>query len=189
MKRNGGQFGDEVYNCANGATPEWDSFICCILAHGSPGKVMGADGKEVKIADITGRIVGIENLKTKPKIFFFQACQGSEAPSPLEKTDDALAGKTVTDVAVPTTLPRHSDFFYGCATSYDTVSIRNTVHGSVYIRALCGVIAKKYESEDLATMVTRVHQIVAEKPSKVDGKDYKQQPQIVTTLRKLVFFK
>ncbi len=171
-----------------------DSFICCILAHGNQGMVCGSNGKKVEIKEISKTLNEVTQLRGNPKIFFFQACQGSDTPKALAETDAAPSTSSTAeiDVAIPK-LPRDSDFFYGCASSYETASMRDPNEGSLYIQALCRVFNRKYKQEDLLTMVTRAHYIVAEderqlKKGEGEYVSYQQQPQLVSTLRKLVHF-
>ena len=177
-----------------------DSFICCILAHGKEGAIQGLDGSTVKIADIARALVNSKNLcqkylHQKPKIFFIQACQGSDLPPSSTITDcledvpplDSSLQVETTDTATPS-LPRDSDFFYGFATSFETRATRNNLLGSSYIQELCNVLQSYYKDEDLVTMVTRVHYQEAEKVHNLDQGPYRQQPQLVSTLRGQVKF-
>ncbi len=164
-----------------------DSFICCILAHGNQGVVCGSD----KIKEISKSLNEVTQLRGNPKIFFFQACQGTDTQETLAEVDDGSSTSSAKqssatrpieiDVAIPK-LPRDSDFFYGYASS---------AKGSLYIQALCRVLKRKYREEDLLTMVTGAHYLVAkdEQSLKKGGKDVSyQQPQFMSTLRKLVHF-
>ena len=49
-------------------------FCCCVLSHGQEGVVYGTDGT-IDIREMTSFFHGT-NLSGKPKLFFFQACQG-----------------------------------------------------------------------------------------------------------------
>ena len=191
---NSDEFKDTILDHAKKADV-CDSFVCCILAHGSKGAVMGADGGTVEVGEIAKALVGVKHLGGKPKIFFIQACQGDERPAGVCVADSASAsmsrGESVADSTIPT-LPRDSDFFFGFSSSSETISVRNTVQGSRYIQTLCYILQKQYETEDLVTMVTRVHDEVANITSGLkneEGEAYQQQPQLVSTLRKLVRFK
>ena len=53
---------------------EYSALAVCILSHGQEGVVYGIDGT-IDIKEITGFFRG-KNLAGKPKMFFFQACQG-----------------------------------------------------------------------------------------------------------------
>ena len=49
-------------------------FCCCVLSHGQEGVLYGTDGT-IDIREMTSYFHG-RNLSGKPKLFFFQACQG-----------------------------------------------------------------------------------------------------------------
>lgn len=55
---------------------KYDAFMFAILSHGEEGLVYGTDGT-ISIREITSRFKYSETLAGKPKIFFFQACQGT----------------------------------------------------------------------------------------------------------------
>ena len=59
-----------AYNC----------FVCFILTHGKLGKVYGSDGATVDIMRLTSCFKGdtCPSLVGKPKLFFVQACQGTD---------------------------------------------------------------------------------------------------------------
>ncbi|XP_064397930.1 caspase-7-like isoform X3 [Halichondria panicea] len=175
-----------------------DSFICCILAHGEEGAIVGLDGSTIKIAEISRALVEPPNpcqkyLHQKPKIFFIQACQGRDTPSELDCTKDVPTDPSLPvenlDTGIPS-LPRDSDFFYGFASSFETAATRNPDHGASYIQTLCNVLETHYKDEDLVTMVTRVHFKEAENPHNIGNTKplYRQQPQLVSTLRGQVKF-
>ena len=48
---------------------EHDSFVCCILSHGTEGQVYGSDSQLVKIRDLSRKLAGCKSLTGKPKIF------------------------------------------------------------------------------------------------------------------------
>ena len=57
-----------------------DCFVLFFLSHGkAEGMVFGADGEPISIRDIWNSFNGkkCKELIEKPKMFFFQACQGS----------------------------------------------------------------------------------------------------------------
>ena len=75
----------------------YDAFIFTILTHGEEGLVYGIDGT-ISIRDITSRFKSTTSLVGKPKIFFFQACQGM-------KTDTGGWGEFTGGLNLP--LPVH----------------------------------------------------------------------------------
>ena len=62
-------------NMASADHSNYDAFIFAILTHGEEGLVYGTDGT-ISIRDITSKFKSNASLAGKPKIFFFQACQG-----------------------------------------------------------------------------------------------------------------
>jgi len=58
-----------------------DAFVLVLLTHGSRGSIFGIDGEKVTIDYITTLFDGnhCPQLQNKPKLFFIQACQGSES--------------------------------------------------------------------------------------------------------------
>ncbi|CAM4622204.1 unnamed protein product [Leuciscus chuanchicus] len=58
---------------------QMDAFVCCILSHGEKGSVLGIDGKQVPICELTQPFAECRTLASKPKLFFIQACQGNKA--------------------------------------------------------------------------------------------------------------
>ena len=56
---------------------KYDAFIFAILSHGREGVVYGTDGI-ISIREITSYFTQCRSLAGKPKIFFFQACQGRQ---------------------------------------------------------------------------------------------------------------
>lgn len=58
----------------------YDAFIFCILTHGEEGVIYGTDGT-ISIRDLTAEFKYSISLAGKPKIFFFQACQGKKINS------------------------------------------------------------------------------------------------------------
>ena len=164
-----------------------DSYICCILSHGKEGEISGSDNQYVKIRDLAKELTKLPKLRGKPKIFFIQACQGKEKPEALP--DDLEHKEEVLEEdGEGFTLPRDSDFFYGYSSTPETVSLRMPEKGTWYVQELCQILGQCHGEEDLVTMVTRVHHEVATKDDYQYGK-YRQQPQLVSTLRGPVYFK
>ena len=168
-----------------------DSCVCCLLSHGEEGKIWGKDNKLVEVRDLSERLANCKSLVGKPKIFFIQACQGTEKPDQV-KRDGGHEEDPDVNVAF---LPRDSDVFIGYATTPERIAMRNKYAGSWYIQELCDVLREN--KHDLVTMVTLVHDAVATKlqycyewTDKTDGKTYKyrQQPQMISTLRHRVKF-
>lgn len=84
------QFKVEIYNnitkreirnitakMASSDHSSYDAFIFTVLSHGEEGLVYGTDGT-ISIRDITSKFNSNSSLAGKPKIFLFQACQGTK---------------------------------------------------------------------------------------------------------------
>ena len=170
-----GEIVNAVEEYAKEAARNHDSFVCCISSHGEDGKVQGTDNRLVSLESLANCLTTdeVKKLRDKPKMFFIQACRGDELPNP-QRYDAPHAGKY---------LPGDSDFFFGLATTPNTKADRN-----LYIPELCTVLKTHYKHLDLLTMVTMVHGNVVKKHHDRHN-DYKQQPQLVSTLRKQVCFK
>jgi len=74
---------NELFARASTDHSNFDCFVCFVLSHGVNGAIYGANGKLVQIKQITSyfRPSSCHSLCGKPKLFFIQACQGTERPS------------------------------------------------------------------------------------------------------------
>ncbi|XP_063788665.1 caspase-8-like [Pseudophryne corroboree] len=169
---------------------ERDSFVCFVLSHGGQGVVFGTDGKEVPIKNITNCVNGqnCESLRGKPKVFFLQACQGDQVDEGVPYHSDSI-GSTYADDGTRGHIPTNADFLTGFATVEDYISLRHPRNGSVYVQKLCIALTDHhYFQEDLASILTTVHQRIAEEDydyTQEDGrKRVKQMPSYKSELRK-----
>ena len=84
-------------------------------------------------------------------------------------------------------IPDVSDFYFGYATPLGHVSWRDLDHGSWFISELCKGLCKYSRCSSLLDIMTMVNNEVSTNVQyKVDG--HKQAPEIVSRLRKKVFF-
>nr|XP_002122848.1 uncharacterized protein LOC100183123 [Ciona intestinalis] len=159
-----------------------DCFVCVVMSHGLSGCVYGVDGLSLSTSKISKsfRPGMCSSLTGKPKIFFFQACQGDRtmdghsAPVDDVESDGAAShGRQV--------LPSESDFLIGHSTVPGYLSYRSRTDGSWFISTLVDSLEKYHEKEDLLSIMINVNQEMASKP-------YKQMPMPIATLRKKVFF-
>uniref|UniRef100_A0A8C9XG64 Caspase-8 n=1 Tax=Sander lucioperca TaxID=283035 RepID=A0A8C9XG64_SANLU len=176
-----------------------DALVVCVLSHGEKGCVYGIDEKPVSLRELSlpftsGRA---PTLAGKPKLFFIQACQGSNyqrgslpcPPKPRQEEGDrqsrleADAGRVDGE-----TVPWDADFLLGMATVPECKSFRNTAKGSIYIQELCRQLMRSAESsemDDMLTVLTRVNREV----SKGEYLNYKQMPEPKYTLTKKLVLK
>ena len=168
-----------------------DSFVCCILSHGSNGKIYGSDDYTIKLEDIKNTVIQCPSLVGKPKMFFIQSDRGGYLPN---------AHIVDHENADPILIPQDSDVFFGYSTSENTKSCRFTDIGSFYIIKLCDALNKYHKELDLLSMVQIAQRQVAHtdeyiyernvksEDGKIITKSYKQSPQMVSTLVSPVYF-
>ncbi|XP_056123014.1 caspase-8-like [Rhinichthys klamathensis goyatoka] len=160
-----------------------DAFVCCILSHGEKGSVLGIDGKEVPIRELTQPFAECRTLVSKPKLFFIQACQGNEAQQGVWMPDGQESTTEDETFEEDAYVPLKADFLIGMATVEQYQSFRNTKDGSIYIQELC----KQLEigcprKEDMHSILTRVNREVSLK----NIQRSKQMPEVRYTLTKIL---
>ena len=178
---------------AGSVLPKHDSFICCILSHGNPGGIEGVDGKTVTVTELA-KIINAKEcsaLHGKPKIFFFQACRGSEMPEPIVGDSSNIQwppneGEEMVADGLTKALPPEADFIFGFSTAEGNASTRGVYSGSQYIKALCKVISEYASSLSLDELLLLVNHDVSGNPGMVSG--YQQMPEIRSTLRGKFYF-
>ncbi|XP_078120749.1 caspase-8 [Sander vitreus] len=176
-----------------------DALVVCVLSHGEKGCVYGTDEKPVSLRELSQPFTSgrAPTLAGKPKLFFIQACQGSNyqrgslpcPPKPRQEEGDRQshleedAGRVDGE-----TVPWDADFLLGMATVQECKSFRNTAKGSIYIQELCRQLmwsAERSEMDDMLTVLTRVNREV----SKGEYLNYKQMPEPKYTLTKKLVLK
>ncbi|XP_058854456.1 caspase-3-like isoform X3 [Acipenser ruthenus] len=88
------------------------SFVCALLSHGDEGVLYGTDGC-IEIKRLTSLFKGdrCKTLVGKPKLFFIQACRGTEL-------DGGIEADSIESDSSPQKIPVEADFLY----AYSTVS-------------------------------------------------------------------
>uniref|UniRef100_A0A3Q3WDD4 Caspase-3 n=1 Tax=Mola mola TaxID=94237 RepID=A0A3Q3WDD4_MOLML len=160
------------------------SFVCVLLSHGDEGVFFGTDGS-IELKTLTSLFRGdrCKSLVGKPKLFFIQACRGTELDAGIETdgVDDGI-----------TKIPVEADFLYAFSTAPGYYSWRNTMTGSWFIQSLCDMLSKYSKELELQHIMTRVNHKVAvefESVSNSPGFDaMKQIPCIVSMLTKEMYF-
>uniref|UniRef100_A0A3B3D026 Caspase-3 n=1 Tax=Oryzias melastigma TaxID=30732 RepID=A0A3B3D026_ORYME len=159
------------------------SFVCILLSHGDEGVFYGTDGSvELKFLTSLFRGDHCRSLVGKPKLFFIQACRGTDL-------DDGIEADSKDDT---TKIPVEADFLYAFSTAPGYYSWRNTMTGSWFINALCDMLSKYGKELELLHIMTRVNHMVAvefESISTSPGFHAKKQiPCIVSMLTKEMYF-
>ncbi|XP_066515907.1 caspase-3a [Hoplias malabaricus] len=161
------------------------SFVCVLLSHGDEGVFFGTDGA-VELKALTSLFRGnrCTSLVGKPKLFFIQACRGTDLDAGIEM-DSNYDGS-------PVKIPVEADFLYAYSTAPGYYSWRNTMTGSWFIQSLCEMFSKYGKELELMQILTRVNHKVAldfESTSNAPGFDAKKQiPCVVHMLTKEMYF-
>jgi hypothetical protein len=182
----------------------YDSFVCCILSHGTEGHVYGIDGEKVSLRALTEKVDAryCPTLGGKPKLFFLQACRGELEEIAVNVSKDSgesmpplspqplMHSQTGTDAITTDSdneIPAAVDFFFGHATPLGYVAWRNEDHGSWFVAELCRSLCEMYRYAPLDIIMNEVRKRVA------TGEGYKYigrrvSPESTTRLIKSVFF-
>lgn len=180
-----GQIKDLMLSVSNEDHSNSASFACVLLSHGEDGGLYGTDGFE-KFENLTRYFKGdnCKSLVGKPKLFFIQACRGSELDGGVEA--DSVAEERSERI------PVEADFLYAYSTAPGYYSWRNTSNGSWFIQALCEMLQQHSKGLELMQIMTRVNRKVAtnfESASNLPGFSGKKQiPCIVSMLTKEFYF-
>ncbi|KAM5156282.1 caspase-10 [Callospermophilus lateralis] len=163
-----------------------DCFVFCILTHGEFGAVYSSDGVLIPIRSIMHHFTAQQcpRLAHKPKLFFIQACQGSEVQTSVLTEADAQNSK---HLSLMDSVPTEADFLLGLATVPGYMSFRHIRDGSWYIQSLCSHLKKLVpRQEDILSILTAVNDDVSQQVNS-DG-TLRQMPQPAFTLRKKLVF-
>ncbi|XP_076459077.1 uncharacterized protein LOC143292555 [Babylonia areolata] len=167
---------------------QFDCFICCFLTHGAHGALYGTNGIQVPIRDLTSpfRSQACPSLAGKPKLFFMQACLGTnrQPGQPDIQRDCAVEPDAPQEL-----IPNEADFLLGYATMPGFVSWRSRSEGSWYISKLTELLSKYAYSHDILDILTLVNYEVGQKDADISGVIYKQSPAPMYSLRKKLIFK
>ncbi|CAH1271382.1 CASP10 [Branchiostoma lanceolatum] len=164
---------------ANRDHSDEDFFACCIMSHGTQGKVFAADGFSAELLDILSLFNGnrCPSLMGKPKLFFIQACQGDKD----QTVEIAGAHSDANDSPSPILayLSTEADFFLALATVPGYVAYRRE-GGADFVNVLANVLKEDGKSQDLMSMMATVSRELNER--------YMYSPFCCTTLRHKMFF-
>ena len=178
-----------VEDAGKAATPNHDSFICCIMSHGDNEGIEGVDRKEVTMEELA-LLVGPKkcpNLVGKPKIFILEASRGQKIPQAID-FDGTAEHKKIMGI------PPDADYFFAYSTTPTTMNMRRPSQGTFYTQILCEKLQKKASKMSLHDIVVCVHDKLATDNCYAymhprTGEVYRQMGQVVSTLRKKVYLK
>lgn len=196
---------EAMKNAATKVTSSHDSFLCFITSHGTNCGLLGVDNMTVtvnELADLVGHR-NCPNLTNKPIIFFIQACRGDDTPNHVV-WDSIGSGSGAHQLSSQdkmqfdhqvSGIPPTADYLFAYCTTPDTRAMRTPATGSFYVKILHEMLIKYASKLGLYEILLKVHNELATNKCYVykhgDAKDkvYRQMGQIVSTLRKKVYFK
>ncbi|MEE6486829.1 hypothetical protein FKM82_014714 [Ascaphus truei] len=168
-------------------------FACILLSHGEEGLIYGTDGP-MAIKTLTSFFRGdkCKSLVGKPKLFFIQACRGSEFDEGIQ-TDSGPANDSLeTDANPRYKIPVEADFLFAYSTVPGYYSWRNPGRGSWFVQALCHVLTEHGKQLEIMQILTRVnHMVATDFESWSDDpcfSEKKQIPCVVSMLTKELYF-
>jgi len=167
--------------------------VVVVLSHGNEGIFYGYDGAypahkvwQPFTADRCPSLAG------KPKLFFIQACQGNRMDKGAEVVQQT-GRRESTDSFASYRTPLHADFLLAHSTVAGYYSWRNTSNGSWFIQVLGWALQANHGTEDLATIMAKVGQVVAREyesnSSRTEYNHKKQTPFVYSTLTNRLFLK
>lgn len=118
-----------------------DCVVCCVLSHGKIEGIVGVDGQIVTYRELIETLSQSQcpSLFKKPKLFFIQACRGTEnQPAAFPQIFPEDEAMPVSDAAVPRdSIPDIADYLFAMSTVPSYVSYREKDNGTWFIQSLC----------------------------------------------------
>lgn len=157
-----------------------DSCVVIILSHGDSDIIYGVDGEKVRVEDIFA-MFNNENcpvLMTKPKMFFIQACRGSDNDSGVEakETTDAGVVRTQTPTKSRFRIPVYTDMLIAYSTIPGYASIRDEIFGTWFCQELVDALIEDACDTDVETILKRVDEKVQ---ARVSASGDKQSTEVI----------
>uniref|UniRef100_A0A8C2MMB7 Caspase 7 n=1 Tax=Cricetulus griseus TaxID=10029 RepID=A0A8C2MMB7_CRIGR len=165
-------------------------FACVLLSHGEENLIYGKDGV-TPIKDLTAHFRGdrCKTLLEKPKLFFIQACRGTELDDGVQADSGPISE---TDANPRYKIPVEADFLFAYSTVPGYYSWRNPGKGSWFVQALCSILDEHGKDLEIMQILTRVNDRVARHfESQCDDpcfNEKKQIPCMVSMLTKELYF-
>ncbi|XP_072559682.1 caspase-7 isoform X2 [Paramormyrops kingsleyae] len=169
-------------------------FACILLTHGEESMVFGTDGV-MPLKTLTSLFRGdvCRSLVGKPKLFFIQACRGSQFDDGIETDSGPPKDTLETDANPRNKIPVEADFLFAYSTVPGYFSWRNPGRGSWFVQALCSVLKEFGKQLEIMQILTRVNYKVATSFESWSEDPHfhekKQIPCIVSMLTKELYFR
>jgi hypothetical protein len=170
---------------------KYDSFGVAVLSHGEQGILFGTDDT-IEVEKLINPIKQCKTLTGKPKLFFFQACRGTDLDEG-QNLSDAEPEYAPGQEPKIYRIPMEADFLYAYSTTPGYFSWRNSQKGSWFVQALYKVLGEQWNKDiDLVRILTRVNRAVAYDFQSNAAQQHmnakKQMPSIVSMLTKDLYF-
>ncbi|XP_053440935.1 caspase-7 [Nycticebus coucang] len=165
-------------------------FACILLSHGEENLIYGKDGV-TPIKDLTAHFRGdrCKTLLEKPKLFFIQACRGTELDDGIQADSGPIND---TDANPRYKIPVEADFLFAYSTVPGYYSWRSPGRGSWFVQALCSILEEHGKDLEIMQILTRVnHRVARHFESQSDDPRFhekKQIPCVVSMLTKELYF-
>ncbi|RXN38455.1 caspase-8-like isoform X1 [Labeo rohita] len=118
-----------------------DCVVCCMLSHGQAEGIVGVDGRIVTYQELVKTLSPnyCPSLFKKPKLFFIQACRGTDnQPAAFPQIFSEDKDMPVSDAAVPAdSIPEMADYLLAMSTVPHYASYREIEKGTWFIQSLC----------------------------------------------------
>lgn len=157
------------------------------MTHGTNNGFIYAHDKPLELSEIWNTFKGHKSLMGKPKLFFVQACRGSNVAKGIEVPNQLVPDLKSKSISIP----EFSDNLVMYSTDENTLSLRDEEKGTWFIQELCNQIEHNL-TQDLMSILTIVTRKIALMSASIDvnGKVEiaKQLPIIMTSLTKKIYF-
>ncbi|XP_066446114.1 caspase-7-like [Eleutherodactylus coqui] len=175
----------EIYQKEN-RKPQGDCFISIFSSHGEEGIIYDFYGEPVMLRDLYDWISphNTPSLSGIPKLFFIQACRGSQLDEgTVVETDSAPVN--ISAFSHIDFLPRDTMVMFASSEGYAAF---NNPSGSFFLKTLCDLLSGSEKDLELTQLLTRLAYWVAynfESNGRNGG--YKEMPCFITNLTRELY--
>ena len=143
---------------ANHDYASYGCLIIFIMSHGDKSKIISSDSEEIDLNEFIAPLKTNISLKSKPKVFFIQACRRSNEMSADNPSSNIVYSRYYDHEH---RLPKETDFLFSYSTLENHVSYSDEENGTWYIQMLCKAIQEE-ESKDIFAILTYTQSLISE---------------------------
>ncbi|XP_072254923.1 caspase-7-like [Pyxicephalus adspersus] len=166
--------------------PQGDCFISILSSHGEEGVIYDLRGDPVYLRDLYDLLSpeSCPALAGVPKLFFIQACRGTDLDEGAMVETDA-ASPQISAFSHIDSLPRDTAVVFASSEGY--AAFQNPI-GSVFLQTLCDILSGNEKDLELTQLLTRLNFLVAYKfESRGTYGGYKEMPCYITNLTRELY--